>query len=138
MAKQNKGKKNNTYQQIRVINNPFVGMLMGALLLAGVVIGVSEKNKSLEASNNKLDEELSNLKKDYRRELANWNAIASEDALNDLLEKNDYGFDMIKEDEHPNVIYMGTDGKIKKTKSHTSIARINSKKTVGVAARSRY
>ena len=138
MAKQRKNGKVNSYREIRVINNPFVGMFMGALLIAGVVIGVSEKNKSLETNNNKLSEELRNLEKDYRRELANWNSIASEDALNELLEKNDYGFDMIKEDEHPNVIYMGTDGQIKKRKSHSSIARINSKKTVGVAAHSRY
>ena len=137
MAKQNKSGKGNSFREIRVINNPFVGMFMGALLLAGVVIGISEKNKSLESNNNRLEEELRNLEKDHRRELANWNKIASEDALNDLLEKNDYGFDMIKEDEHPNVIYMGTDGKIKKTKSHSSIARIHSKKTVGVAARTR-
>ncbi len=138
MAKQRKNGKGNSYREIRVINNPFVGMFMGALLLAGVVIGISEKNKSLESSNNKLDEELRNLQKDYRRELANWNKIASEDALSDLLEKNDYGFDMIKEDEHPNVIYMGIDGQMKKGKSHSSIARIHSKKTVGVAARSSY
>lgn len=138
MEKQKKNRKVNSYREIRVINNPFVGMFMGALLLAGVVIGVSEKNKSLESNNNKLDEELRNLKKDYSRELANWNKIASEDALNDMLEKNDYGFDMIKEDEHPNVIYMGPDGQIKKRKSHSSIVRIQSKKTVGVAARFRY
>lgn len=138
MAKQRKNGKGNSYREIRIINNPFVGAIMCVLLLAAVEISISEKNKSLETSNNKLAEGLRDLQKDFRRELANWNKIASEDALSELLEKNDYGFEMIKEDQHPNVIYMGTDGQMKKGKSHTSIARIHSKKTVGVAARSSY
>ena len=137
MAKQKKCGKGNKYRQIRIINNPFVGMIMCCLLLAGVFIGFNEKNKSLETNNNLMREELRSLEKDYRRELANWNAIASEDALNNLLEKNDHGFDMIKEDEHPNVIYMNSNGQVKKVKSLSSIARINLKKSVGVA-HSRY
>ncbi|MFO7937726.1 MAG: hypothetical protein R6V06_09005 [Kiritimatiellia bacterium] len=123
----------NKYQKVVLVNSPFVLTIMAVLLLSGVYIGFDQKNQSLERKNNILTRQVAELRKDYRRELANWNSLASENALTELLAQNNHGFDMIKEDQHPNVIYMAAEGGIKKLKSISSIARINRNQKIGVA-----